>query len=69
MPPKRFDVCRHEWLKADGMAKSVWMESISILKGLENANKQVLVGIRAQTADILTESGQVIMTHRRGLRR
>ena len=31
----------------------------------ENANKQVLVGIRANTVDILPEDGQVVTTHRR----
>ena len=41
------------------------MESISILPGRKNANKQVLVGIRAHTVDILTEGGQVVTTHRR----
>ena len=65
LPPKRFDVCRYEWLKADGYGK-VCMDGkhfYSTRPG--NANKQVLVGIRAHTVDILTEGGQVVTTHRR----
>lgn len=65
LPPKRFDVCRYEWLKADGYGK-VYMDGKHFYSTRpENANKQVLVGIRAHTVDILTDGGQVITTHRR----
>ena len=66
LPPKRFDVCRYEWMKADGYGK-VCMDGkhFYLYTRPENANKQVLVGIRAHTVDILTEGGQVVTTHRR----
>lgn len=65
LPPKRFHVCRYEWLKADGYGK-VCMDGKHFYSTMpENANRKVLVGIHAHTIDILTESGQVITTHRR----
>ena len=65
LPPKRFDVCRYEWLKADGYGKVCMDGKHFYSTKPENANKQVLAGIRAHTIDILTEGGQVITTHRR----
>lgn len=65
LPPKRFDVCRYEWLKADGYGKVCMDGKHFYSTRPENANKQVLVGIRAHTVDILTEVGQVVTTHRR----
>ena len=65
LPPKRFDVCRYEWLKADGYCKVCMDGKHFYSTRPENANKQVLVGIRAHTVDILTDGGQVITTHRR----
>ena len=65
LPPKRFDVCRYEWLKADGYGKVCMDGKPFYSTRPENANKQVLVGIRAHTVDILTEGGQVVTTHRR----
>lgn len=63
--PKRFHVCRYEWMKADGYGK-VCMEGKHFYSTMpENANQKVLVGIHAHTIDILTEGGQVITTHRR----
>ena len=62
---KRFDVCRYEWLKADGYGKVCMDGKHFYSTRPESANKQVLVGIRAHTVDILTEGGQVITTHRR----
>lgn len=65
LPPKRFNVCRYEWLKADGYGK-VCMDGKHFYSTMpENAGQRVLVGIRAHTIDILTEGGQVITTHRR----
>lgn len=65
LPPKRFDVCRYEWLKADGYGKVCMDGKHFYSTRPENANKQVLVGIRAHTVDILTEGGLVVTTHRR----
>lgn len=65
LPPKRFQVCRYEWLKADGYGK-VCMDGKHFYSTMpENAHRKVLVGIRAHTIDILTEGGQVVTTHRR----
>lgn len=65
LPPKRFNVCRYEWLKADGYGK-VCMDGKHFYSTMpENASQKVLVAIRAHTIDILTEGGQIITTHRR----
>lgn len=65
LPPKRFNVCRYEWQKADGYGK-VCMDGKHFYSTMpENAHQKVLVGIHAHTIDILTEEGQVITTHRR----
>ena len=56
---------RYEWLKADGYGKVCMDGKHFYSTSPENANKQVLVGIRAHTVDILTEGGQVVTTHRR----
>ena len=44
LPPKRFDVCRYEWLKADGYGKVCMDGKHFYSTRPENANKQVLVG-------------------------
>lgn len=65
LPPKQFHVCRHEWLKADGYGK-VYMDGKHFYSTApENANRKVLVGIRAHTVDILTVGGQTIAAHTR----
>ena len=65
LPPKRFNVCRYEWLKADGYGK-VCMEGKHFYSTRpENAHCKVLVGIRAHSIEILTENGQIITTHQR----
>lgn len=65
LPTKRFNVCRYEWLKADGYGK-ICMDGKHFYSTMpENANQKVLVGIRAHTVEILSEGGQVITTHRR----
>lgn len=65
LPPKRFHVCRYEWLKADGYGK-VCMDGKHFYSTMpENSHKKVLAGIRAHTIDILTEGGQLVTTHRR----
>lgn len=65
LPPKRFNVCRYEWLKADGYGKICMYGKHFYSTIPENANQKVLVGIRAHTVEILSEGGQVITTHRR----
>jgi len=65
LPPKRFNVCRYEWLKADGYGKICIDDKHFYSTRPENARQKVLVGIRAHTIDILTDGGQVITTHRR----
>lgn len=65
LPPKRFNVCRYEWLRADGYGK-VCMEGKHYYSTRpENANRKVLVGIRAHEIEILSEGGQVLTVHRR----
>ena len=65
LPPKPFNVCRYEWLKADGYGKVCMDGKHFYSTRPENANQKVLVGIHAHTVDILTEGGQVITTHKR----
>ncbi len=65
LPPKPFNVCRYEWLKADGYGKVCMDGKHFYSTRPENANQKVLVGIHAHTVDILTEGGQIITTHKR----
>lgn len=65
LPPKAFNVCRYEWMKADGYGKICMDGKHFYSTRPENAGSQVLVGIRAHTIDILTGNGQVLVTHRR----
>ena len=65
LPPKPFNICRYEWLKAGGYGKVCMDGKHFYSTRPENANQKVLVGIHAHTVDILTEGGQVITTHKR----
>ncbi|MGN0719610.1 MAG: hypothetical protein ACI4LQ_07335, partial [Anaerovoracaceae bacterium] len=65
LPPKKFNVCRYEWLKADGYGKVCMDGKHFYSTRPENANQKVLVGIRAHAVDILTEGGQLVTSHRR----
>ena len=65
LPPKRFHVCRYEWMTADGYGKVCMDGKHFYSTAPENARRKVLVGIRAHTVDILTDGGQVRITHRR----
>ena len=65
LPPKAFEVCRYEWLKADGYGKVCMDGKHFYSTRPENANQKVLVGIHAHTIDILTQEGQLLTTHRR----
>lgn len=65
LPSKSFNVCRYEWLKADGYGK-VCLDGKHFYSTMpENSHKKVPVGIRAHTIDILTQGGQLVTTHRR----
>lgn len=65
LPPKQFQICRYEWMKADGYGKICMDGKHFYSTRPENAHRKVLVGIHAHTIDILTEAGQVVTTHRR----
>lgn len=65
LPPKAFNVCRYDWLKADGYGKICMDGKHFYSTRPENAHRKVLVGIRAHSIEILTESGQIVTTHRR----
>lgn len=65
LPPKKFEVCRYEWLKADGYGKVCMDGNHHYSTCPENSGQRVLVGIRAHTVDILKESGRILVTHRR----
>ena len=65
LPPKRFNVCRYEWMNADGYGKICLDGKHFYSTAPENAKRKVLVGIRAHTVDILTDGGQILASHRR----
>lgn len=65
LPLKPFNICRYEWMKADGYGK-ICMDGKHFYSTCpQNAHQKVLVGIQAHTVDILTEGGQILTTHRR----
>lgn len=59
-PSKQFQVCRYEWMKADGYGKICMDGKYFYPTRPENARWKVLVGIHEHTIDILTEAGQVV---------
>ncbi|MCL1981651.1 MAG: IS21 family transposase [Clostridiales bacterium] len=65
LPPKEFDVCRYEWLNADGYGKVCLDGKHHYSTCPENANRKVLVGVRAHWVDILADDGQMIARHDR----
>ncbi len=65
LPAKPFNVCRYEWLKADGYGKICLEGKHYYSTRPENAHKKVLVGIRAEQIDILDDGGQLITQHQR----
>ena len=65
LPSKRFNVCRYEWMNADGYGKICMDGKHFYSTAPENAKQKVLVGIRAHTVDILTDDGQLLTSHRR----
>lgn len=65
LPSKPFNVCRYEWLKADGYGKICLEGKHYYSTRPENAHKKVLVGIRANQIDILADDGHLITQHSR----
>jgi transposase len=65
LPAKPFNVCRYEWLKADGYGKVCLEGKHYYSTKPENAHKKVLVGIRANNIDILDDGGRLITRHKR----
>ncbi len=65
LPTKQFDVCKYEWKKADGYGKICLDGKHFYSTRPENAHREVLVGIRAHSIDILTDGGKLVITHRR----
>lgn len=65
LPSKRFNVCRYEWMNADGYGKVCMDGKHFYSTSPENAKHKVLVGIRAHTVDILNDGGQLLTSHRR----
>lgn len=68
LPVKRFQVCRYEWMKADGYGKICLDKKHFYSTRPENANQKVLIGIRAHKVDVLTAGGQILVTHCRTFR-
>ena len=65
LPTKEFNVCRYEWLAADGYGKVCLDGKHYDSTRPEYARQKVLVGIRAHWVDILTEGGMVVASHKR----
>jgi len=65
LPAKDFNVCRYEWLKADGYGKICLEGKHYYSTRPENAHKKVLVGIRAEQIDILDDGGHLLAQHQR----
>ncbi len=65
LPSKPFDVCRYEYLKADGYGKVHIDARHYYSTRPEYAGGEVLVAIRAHTVDILDEAKQVVAQHTR----
>ena len=65
LPAKRFNVCRYEWLQTDGYGKVCLDGKHYYSTRPEYAKTKVTVGIRAHWVEILTEAGQVVVSHPR----
>lgn len=65
LPTKGFNVCRYEWLNADGYGKVCLDGKHYYSTRPEYAKQRILVGIRAHTVEILTEHGEILVAHRR----
>lgn len=65
LPAKPFDVCRYERVVADGYGKVTLDGRHHYSTRPEFARREVVLGIRAHTVDVLDSAGRVIVTHRR----
>lgn len=68
LPSKPFNVCRYDWIKADGYGKICVDGKHFYSTQPSFAKQQVLVGIRAHEIDILTDGGMLLTTHKRNYR-
>ena len=65
LPAKEFDVCRYEMMQADGYGKVCIDAKHWYSTRPELARSRVLLGIRADSVDVLTEEGELVVTHKR----
>jgi len=65
LPGKPFDVCRYEYVKTDGYGKIHIDSHHHYSTQPEYAGREVLVGIRAHTIDILDGDKQLVVQHTR----
>ena len=65
LPTKKFNVCRYEWLPADGYGKICLDGKHYYSTRPEYARAKVLVGLHAHRVEILNESGHMVTSHRR----
>lgn len=65
LPHSEFNVCRYEWLKADGYGKICLDGKHYYSTCPENSYRKVLVGIYSDHVDILQEDGSILTSHKR----
>ena len=65
LPPKKFNVCRYEFYKADGYGKIACDGKHFYSTKPENHGQKVMVGIRAHYIDILNPDGSLLVRHKR----
>lgn len=65
LPVRAFDVCRYEYLKTDGYGKIHIDARHHYSSQPEYAKREVLVGIRAHTVEILDDNKQLVVRHTR----
>ena len=65
LPRKVFNVCRYEWIKADGYGKICLEGKHYYSTRPENSNRRVLVAIYADKVDILQDNGTLLVSHER----
>ncbi len=65
LPRLEFNVCRYEWVKADGYGKVCLEGKHYYSTKPEFAHKKVLLGIKAHTIEILEDTGEILKVHQR----
>ena len=65
LPLKPFDIIRYETCKADGFGNICLDGKHYYSTKPENHNKKVMIGIRAHYIDVLEDSGQLLIRHKR----